>query len=86
MKNITIGRTKRIIKKENPHLKITEVVTLNAKNWNKLDEEKKKPFYNLVAKDRLRFDKETKELAELGYFTNADGIKSTNPFLNKNGK
>lgn len=28
-------------------------------------------------KDQLRFDKETKQLKEKGYFINSDGVKST---------
>lgn len=35
-------------------------------------------------KDIERFEKETKQLAELGYFTNSDGVKSTS--LSKKGK
>lgn len=34
--------------------------------------------------DQKRFEKETKQFNELGYFINSDGIKST--YLNKKGK
>lgn len=36
----------------------------------------------MSADDRVRHDREVAELKEQGYFTNADGIKST--FLTKN--
>ena len=38
----------------------------------------------MVAKDRERYEKELKQLNELGYFVNGDGVKSTD--LDKKGK
>ena len=37
----------------------------------------------MVAKDKQRYDKEVKQLTELGYFINSEGVKSTD--LDKKG-
>jgi hypothetical protein len=42
------------------------------------------PFEQMQKEDYRRFEKETKQLSEFGYFINSSGIKST--FLNKKGK
>jgi len=65
-------------------LKITELAKLNGENWKKLTDNQKKPFVDMQQKDQVRFDKETKQFKELGYFFNSAGVKST--FLTKKGR
>lgn len=72
------------VMKEQPTLKITEVAKLNGEHWAKLTEEERAPFNKLNAEDIARHEKETKQLNELGYFINSDGVKST--LLSKKGK
>lgn len=64
-------------KLENPDLKVTEIMRNNGEAWKKLTEEQKKPFEKLHQEDVVRHEKEMKEFNELGYYTTADGIKST---------
>jgi len=76
------NRTK--LMKEQPNLKVTEIAKLNGEHWAKLTEEEKVPFSKLNEADIARHEKETKQLNELGYFINSDGVKST--LLSKKGK
>lgn len=70
--------------KANPSMKITEAAKLNGEAWRALTEEQKEPFNKLNGQDIERHEKETKQLMELGYFFNGDGVKST--LLSKKGK
>jgi len=70
--------------KEHPDSKITEIAKLNGEHWGKLTDAEKKPFEKMQQEDLKRFEKETQQFHELGYFINSDGIKST--FLTKKGK
>lgn len=72
------------VKEQNPDFKVGDVAKANGVAWAKLTDEDKKPFVEMSKKDAERFEKETKQLKELGYFINKDGIKST--MLNKKGK
>lgn len=65
------------LKKDSPDMKITEIARKNGEAWKKLSLEEKKPYEALHQKDLKRHEKEMKEFNELGYYTNADGIKST---------
>jgi len=49
-----------------------------------MTEEQRKPYDKLRDDDAKRLEKETKQLQDLGYFINSDGVKSTN--LTKKGK
>lgn len=69
---------------KNPDLKITEIAKMNGEQWAKLTPEQKAPFDKMNADDILRHEKETKQLKDLGYFINSDGVKST--MLSKKGK
>jgi len=54
-----------------------EISQQNAKDWKNISAEVRKPYDQLVEKDRERYEKELKQLNELGYFINKDGVKST---------
>lgn len=72
------------LKQQNPDIKITERAKLNGEQWNKMTEVEKQPYQKLHDQDVVRHDKEMKQMRELGYFINSDGVKST--FLTKKGK
>ena len=42
-----------------------------------MSEEEKKPFILQSEQDRKRFEKEMSEFEKLGYFTDQNGVKST---------
>lgn len=44
--------------------------------WKEMSEAQKKPYTNLRDKDLLRFQRQAKELAEKGYFTEENGERS----------
>jgi len=69
------NRTK--VMEQNPNFKVGEVAKANGEAWAKMTDEEKKPFQDMNAKDAERFEKELKQLKELGYFIDADGVKST---------
>ena len=45
--------------------------------WKELAEDKKLKYVNLSVKDKKRYKKEMDEMKTKGYFTNKDGVKST---------
>lgn len=80
----SLQNREKVIAKNPGMSKIGDVAKINGEEWGKLTEEEKKPFYEMNAKDIKRQEKELKQLAELGYFVNSDGIKSN--LLSKKGK
>lgn len=48
-----------------------------SKEWNAMTDKQKAPFEALHAKDQLRQKKEEAHLVEHGWFTNEEGVKST---------
>jgi hypothetical protein len=67
--------TKRL--KEEEGFEHPEAFKKSSELWGKITEKEKATWDALAAKDVERFDKETKDLADKGYFTTKDGVKST---------
>lgn len=72
------------VRKANPDMKVGDVAKANGEAWNKMTDAQKKPYQEKSSKDAERFEKEMKQLKELGYFINSNGIKST--MLDKKGR
>lgn len=72
------------ITKKNPELKLADGAKLVAEKWKKLTDAQRQAYDKHVEEDKKRYEKEMKEFEELGYFFNADGVKST--LLTKAGK
>jgi hypothetical protein len=68
--------TKRL-KEEDEELDHPAAFKKSSELWGKITEKDKAPWEALAAKDVERFDKETKDLAEKGFFITKDGVKST---------
>jgi len=68
---------RKAVLKETPDMKLTDIAKKNGEAWKKLTEDQKKPYEALHQKDIKRHEKEMKEFNELGYYTNAEGVKST---------
>ena len=45
--------------------------------WAGMSDEEKQPYYTLAERDVERYDREVLELRTQGWFTNEDGVKST---------
>ena len=60
---------------------LSEVSKAIGQKWKKLTDSQKKPFEDASAKDAKRHEREMKQFTKLGYFTNSDGIKSTDADL-----
>jgi magnesium-transporting ATPase (P-type) len=58
-------------------MKHTDFMGLAAANWNKLSDKDKEPYVKLQEKDQKRYEKQLKEWTKEGYFTLADGTKSS---------
>jgi hypothetical protein len=65
------------IKAKNPDAKITEISKMIGEQWSQLKENEKIKWVNLANKDKIRHEKELSQLQTKGYFTNSDGVKST---------
>ena len=78
----TIENRKKL-KEKNPNITIKEIAVQNSADWKKCTPEQKKQYDDMVAKDKERYDKQVKQLSELGYFINSEGVKSTD--LDKKG-
>lgn len=65
------------LKEKNPDMNIKDIARANSAAWKELSAEDRKPYNAMVSKDRIRYEKELKQLDELGYFFNSDGVKST---------
>lgn len=58
-------------------VKITERTKLIAAEWKLMTDVQKKKYEQMTIEDKARFEKETKQFNELGYFFNAKGEKSS---------
>lgn len=57
----------------------TEGAKLAGTKWGTMSEKEKTPFEKQATDDKVRFDKQTKELETKGFFKMDDGTKSTDP-------
>lgn len=53
-----------------------EVGKVMGQEWSAMTDKQKQPYIDLSIEDGKRYEKDLKQLEELGYFTNADGSKS----------
>jgi len=58
-------------------LAVTEVSKMVSDKWTTMSEEQKAPFDKKNLSDKMRLKKQIEELRTQGYFTLADGTKST---------
>jgi len=63
--------------KKYPDLSMCEQSKKSGEDWKKLSDDQKKKWDKVIEKDKARFERETKEFNEKGFFTNSAGIKST---------
>lgn len=49
---------------------------ISGDKWKELTVEQKRPYEELCLQDKVRFERQTKELKDLGYFIMEDGSKS----------
>ena len=59
--------------------KCSDAAKLLGERWQKMSDQEKKPYVEMVKADVARYEKQMKEFKELGYFTLEDGSKSTDP-------
>jgi len=78
------NENRKKLKVSNPEFGIKEVAKSNSVAWKALSAEDRKPYNEMVSKDRKRYEKELKQLEEIGYFINQDGVKSTDLDLKGN--
>ncbi len=45
-------------RKDNPDLAMPQIISLIADNWKDLNEKEKKPYYDMAAKDKARYEAE----------------------------
>lgn len=64
-------------KEANPGLGLGEYGKINAQKWNELGSKLKAKYEKLASDDKERYHRELDQLQTLGYFTNSDGVKST---------
>ena len=57
----------------------TEGAKLAGSKWGSMNEKEKTPFEKLATEDKVRVEKQMKQLATKGYFMMEDGTKSTDP-------
>lgn len=55
---------------------MTETTKLMSSKWNALDEDGKKPYEDLAAKDKERYQRQQEEFEKTGTFTKEDDGKS----------
>lgn len=67
----------REIKAANPSITHTEATKQAGADWKTLKEDEKAPFVKQAQNDEQRYQKQLQELKTKGYFTMADGTKST---------
>lgn len=63
-----------------------DILRQAAQLWNNLSDQKKKRFEVLADKDKIRYEKEFKDLMTIGYFIMADGAKSSDQLNTKKMK
>jgi len=62
------GEVRPQIREENPGIKVTQVMCMIAERWRELDEDEKKPYEEMAAQDRKRYEREMKAYNEEGTF------------------
>ena len=67
------------IVKENPDLRIPEIMKVISKEWNKLKDKDKVEYHKLSEKARNKYQLQIKEYEKFGYYTRDDGTKSSCP-------
>ena len=65
------------IKEQFPTLTLCEQSKKKGELWAAMSDEEKQPYNTLAQRDVERFDREVLELRTQGWFTNKDGVKST---------
>jgi len=63
--------------KEKEKLDHKEAFSRSAELWKALDDAKKAPYEKKAKEDEERYQKQMKELETKGFFTNTDGVKSS---------
>jgi len=56
---------------------LTDIAKIIGRKWAALPLNQKQEFEQKFINDKMRHDKEIKELLSKGYFVNAEGVKST---------
>ena len=69
--------TAKKIREKNSNLNNTEVFQKVAQVWAALNDKQKEKYVKMAEADKQRFEKQTKELEDKGFFIMADGSKST---------
>lgn len=67
----------KTMKQEQVDLKLTQISKVASELWHKATPETRKPFDDMAAADRNRFDAQMEEFKQKGYFTTSSGLKST---------
>jgi len=62
------GEVRPGIREENPDMKITAVMSLIGEKWRELGDDEKKPYEEMAAKDRKRYEKEMAAYKETGSY------------------
>jgi len=67
------------VREKDANISQTEGAKLAGTKWGTMSEKEKAPFDKQAADDKVRFEKQTKELETKGWFKMEDGTKSTDP-------
>jgi len=67
------------VREKDTNISQTEGAKMAGTKWGSMTEKEKAPYEKLAADDKIRFDKQTKELESKGWFKMEDGTKSTDP-------
>ena len=66
-----------MVRQANPDMSITEITKMLGKTWGQMDDKDKAKYNDQSIQDKARYAKELDQLMTKGFFTNADGVKST---------
>ena len=68
----------KIIRDQDPNMQgCKEISKIVGEKWAKLTDEEKTPYVKKRDEAQVRYETEMKQLKELGYFINSNGVKST---------
>ena len=67
------------LKKTQPDVKQTELMSQAAKTWSEMTDKQKQPYVKLSEGDKVRHDKQVEEKKQKGFFFLEDKTKSTDP-------
>lgn len=65
------------VKEANPDLGVTDIARQNAEAWNTLPESGRQKFQQMAEEDKERYKAQMEQLMSQGFFTTAEGVKST---------